>query len=62
MSVRQLLNVDNVRNMITDDKLYASCKNVSGIPQYYHSMLDVLGKVREHGPYTFFLACSAIEF
>ena len=49
--------------MISDDQLYASFKNVRGSPQYYKNMmLDVLAKVRQYGPYTFFLTCSAAEF
>ena len=63
ISVSQLTNVDSVKNMISDDQLYASFKNVRGSPQYYKNMmLDVLAKVRQYGPYTFFLTCSAAEF
>ena len=63
INVGQLVNVDNVRNLISEDQLYASFKNVRGTPQYYHNMmLDVLAKVRQHGIYTFFLTCSAAEF
>ena len=57
-----LKSTDNVRNIITDDQLYASFKNIQGT-QYYHNMLlDVLAKVRKYVPYTFFLTCYAAEF
>ena len=63
ISAGQLMNVDHVRNMISDDQIYASFKNVRGTPQYYHNMmLDVLAKIRQYGTYTFFLTCSAAEF
>ena len=63
VSVGQLTNTGNVRNMIRDNQLYASFKNVRGTPQYFHNMLlDVLAKVRQFGTPTFFLTWSAAEF
>ena len=59
----QLINQDNVRRMISDDQIFASFKNIRGTPQYFHNMLlDVLAKIRQFGPYTFFLTGSAAEF
>ena len=49
--------------MITDAELYASFKSIRGTPQYFHEMmLDVLAKIRQYGPPTFFLTFSAAEF
>ena len=35
ISVGQLTNTNNVRNMVTDDQLYALFKNNSGALQFY---------------------------
>ena len=49
--------------MISDAELYASFKSIRGTPQYFHEMmLDVLAKIRQFGPPTFFLTFSAAEF
>ena len=40
----------------------ATFKSIRGTPQYFHNMmLDILAKVRQFGPPTFFLTCSAAE-
>ena len=63
INVGQLVNSDNIRRMISDDQIFASFKNIRGTPQYFHNMmLDVLVKVRQFGPPTFFLTLSAAEF
>ena len=62
ISVGQLVNTNNVRRLISDDQIFASFKNIRGTPQYFHSMLDVLAKVRHFGCTTFFLTLPAGEF
>ena len=58
----QLINQDNIRRIISDDEIFASFKNIRGTPQYFHNMLlDVLAKIRQFGPYTFFLIGPAAE-
>lgn len=53
ISVGQLTNIGNVRNIITDDQLSASSKNM---------LQESLGhKVKKYGLYTFF-TCSMPEF
>lgn len=62
LNVGNLLNHSSVQRMISDDQLYASFKNIRGTPQYFENMmLDVLAKIRQFGPPTFFLTCSAAE-
>ena len=62
LNVGQLLNQNNVQKMMSDDQLYASFKNIRGTPQYFENMmLDILAKIRQFGPPTFFLTCSAAE-
>ena len=57
-----LLNSDNMQRMIGEDQMYASFKSIRGTPQYFHNMmLDILAKIRQFGPPTFFLTCSAAE-
>ena len=59
----KLLSSDNVRQMISEDQIFASFKNIRGTPQYFHNMmLDVLAKIRQFGVSTFFLTISAAEF
>ena len=59
----QLVNVNNVRRVITDDQIYASFKSVRGTPQYWNNMmLDVLAKIRHFGVATWFLTWSAAIF
>ncbi len=63
VNVGQLVNPDHVRRMISEDQIFASFKTIRGTPQYFHNMLlDVLAKIRQFGPPTFFLTCSAAEF
>ena len=58
----QLINQDNTCRMISGDQIFASFKNIRGTPQYFHNMSrDVLAKIRQFGPYTFFLTGSAAE-
>ena len=59
----QLRDSNNVSNMISEDQIFASFKNIRCTPQYFKNMmLDVLAKIRQFGAYTFFLTCSAGEF
>ena len=39
INVCQLVNYDNVRQIISDDQLFSSFKNIRGTPQYFHNML-----------------------
>ena len=62
ISVGQLVNLDNVKRVISDDQIFSSFKNIRGIPQYFHNiLLDILAKTRQFGVCTFFLTCSATE-
>ena len=59
----QLRDISNVSNMISEDQIFASFKNIRGTPQYFKNMTyDVLAKIRQFGVFTFFLTFSAGEF
>ena len=63
INVGQLTNSMNVSRMISDDQIFASFKNIRGTPQYWEGlMFDVLAKVRQFGPPTFFLTFSLLSF
>jgi hypothetical protein len=52
-----------VRQLLGNDEMYATFKSIRGTPQYWHQMqLDMLAKLRQLGPYTFFITGSAAEF
>ena len=47
INVGQLVNHDNVKQMISDDQIFSSFKNIRVTCQYFHNMLlDVLAKTR----------------
>ena len=59
----QLKNPNRLQRLLYDDQVFASFKTIRGTPQYWHQMqLDMLAKLRQLGPYTFFLTGSAAEF
>ena len=59
----QLKNPNRLQRLLNDDQVFASFKTIRGTPQYWHQMqLDMLAKLRQLGPYTFFLTGSAAEF
>ncbi|XP_062618879.1 uncharacterized protein LOC134280486 [Saccostrea cucullata] len=63
ISVGQLKDPTRFHRLLTDDHLYATFKTIRGTPQYWQQMqLDMLAKLRQLGPYTFFLTGSAAEF
>ncbi|XP_033759087.1 uncharacterized protein LOC117341337 [Pecten maximus] len=63
VSVGQLQNPDRVLSMMKYEELFTSFKKVRGSPQYWKEMqMDMLAKIRQFGPYTFFLTGSAADF
>ncbi|XP_070548888.1 uncharacterized protein [Ptychodera flava] len=63
LNVAKLKNPDNVRLMLKNDELFASFKKIRGTPQYWKEMQqDMIAKIRQFGPYTFFLSGSAADF
>ena len=59
----QLKDPNRLQRLINDDQVFASFKNIRGTPQYWQQMqLDMLAKLRQLGPYTFFITGSAAEF
>ena len=63
MTIGDIKNSTFFQSMISDAELFASFKSIRGTPQYFHNMmLDVLAKIRQYGPPTFFLTFSAAEF
>ena len=63
LTVGDIQNNNFFQGMISDAELYASFKSIRGTPQYFKEMmLDVLAKVRQFGPPTFFITFSAAEF
>ncbi|XP_077978182.1 uncharacterized protein LOC144433703 [Glandiceps talaboti] len=49
--------------MMKNDELFASFKKIRGSPQYWKEMQqDMIAKIRQFGPYTFFLSGSAADF
>ena len=55
ISAGQIVNNNHIRNMFSEDQIYAFFRIVRGTPQYYHNiMLNVLGKIRQYGTYIFF--------
>ena len=59
----QLKDPERLKRLLNSDQLFASFKNIRATPQYWQQMqLDMLAKLRQLGPYTFFLTGSAAEF
>ena len=51
---------NNIHRMLSDQQIYYTFKNIRGTPQYNRNqLLDILGKVRQFGCYTFFLTITA---
>ena len=56
INVGQLVNLKNIRKIISDDQIFSSFKNIRKPPQYFHNiLLDALTKIM-------FLTCFAAEF
>ena len=63
ISAGQLKDPKKLMKLLNQDQVYASFKNIRGTPQYWQQMqFDMLAKLRQFGPYTFFLSGSAAEF
>ena len=63
LTARYIQNNSSLKNLVSDAELFSSFKSIRGTPQYFHNMmLDVLAKIRQFGPPTFFLTFSAAEF
>ena len=63
ISAGQLKDPNKLLKLLSQDQVYASFKNIRGTPQYWQQMqFDMLAKLRQLGPYTFFLTGSAAEF
>ena len=63
LSAGQLKDPDKLVRLLSEDQVFASFKTIRGTPQYWQQMqLDMLAKLRQLGPYTFFITGSAAEF
>ena len=63
ISAGHLKDPNKLLKLLSQDQVYASIKNIRGTPQYWQQMqFDMLAKLRQLGPYTFFLSGSAAEF
>ena len=63
ITVAQLQNPQRFVKLLSENQLFATFRNIRGTPQYWKNMqLDMLAKLRQYGPYTFFLTGSAAEF
>ncbi len=56
ITVGDLRNPDRVGKFLTEDQMFATFKRMKGTPQAWKQMnLDMLAKLRQLGPYTFFI-------
>jgi len=63
MKAGQIINRSSFKSLLSDKELYACFKTIRGTPQYFREMtLDILAKIRQYGPPTFFMTFSAAEF
>lgn len=59
----QFKDPQRISRLLTENQIFATFKNIRGTPQYFKQMhLDMLAKLRQYGPYTFFISGSAAEF
>ena len=63
LTAGQLKDPNHIQRLVTNDELFATFKSIRGTPQYWKQMqLDMLAKIKQLGPYTFFVTGSAAEF
>ena len=63
ITVGQLKDSNRLKRLLSENQLFAAFTNIRGTPQYFKQMqLDMLAKLRQLGPYTFFITGSAAEF
>ena len=63
INARKLRNPEYVVSLMKEDELFASFKKIRGSPQYWKEMQqDMIAKIRQFGPYTFFISGSAADF
>ena len=56
-------NNSTFKSLISDAEIFASFKKIRGTPQYFKNMMhNILAKVRQFGPPTFWITFSAAEF
>lgn len=63
ISVKELKDPLKVSRLLSENQLFTTFRNIRGSPQYFKQMhLDMMAKLRQLGPYTFFITGSAAEF
>ncbi|KAJ8300314.1 hypothetical protein KUTeg_021833 [Tegillarca granosa] len=63
LSCGQFKDPQRTSRLLTENQIFATFKNIRGTPQYFKQMhLDMLAKLRQYGPYTFFISGSAANF
>ncbi|KAJ8310445.1 hypothetical protein KUTeg_012310 [Tegillarca granosa] len=67
LQLQSIINISQhpgiLSHIINDEQLFTSFKSLRGTPLYWQQMqLDMLEKLRQLCPYTFFVATSAAEF
>jgi hypothetical protein len=62
ISVGQLKDPLRVSRLLSENQLFTTFRNIRGSPQHFKQMhLDMMAKIRQLRPYTFFLTGSAAE-
>ena len=63
LSVGQLKDPLRISRLLSENQLFTTFRNIRGSPQYFkQTHLDIMAKIRQLGPYTFFLTGSAAGF